>query len=65
MEFVKKYNKSHDIEKDICSFGNPAYTKEHWLQIYPSLYHFDHLVVRLKTTVLAPSLILFRDPLII
>ncbi len=31
-----------------------AIGKEHWLQIYPPLYHFDHLVVRLKFTILPP-----------
>jgi hypothetical protein len=33
-------------------------------KIYPPLSHFDHLVLWLKTTALAPSPILFRDPLI-
>jgi hypothetical protein len=32
-----------------------AIGKEHWLQIYPPLSHFDHLVVRLKITILPPS----------
>jgi len=33
-------------------------------KIYPPLSHFDHLVLWLKTTALAPSPILFRDQLI-
>jgi hypothetical protein len=37
------------IQSDICSFGNPAITKEHWFQIYPLLSQFGHLVVKLKT----------------
>ncbi len=47
------------IRQDICSFGNPSIDKEHWLQIYPPLSFFDYLVVKLSTTVLAPSPILF------
>ncbi len=41
--------------QDIYSFGNPAISQEHWLQIYSPLSSFDHLVSWLKTTVLAPS----------
>ncbi len=48
------------ILQDICSFGNLAINKEHWLQIYPPLSFFDHLAVSLKTSVLAPSPILTR-----
>ncbi len=49
-----------DIQWDICSFGNLATTKEHWLHIYPPLSHFDHLVRRLKSTVLVPSTDLYK-----
>ncbi len=48
------------IQQDIFSFWHPAKSKEH----DPPLSHFDHLVWWLKTTVLAPSSILIRDPLI-
>ncbi len=34
------------IQQDIFSFGNPKIDKEHWLQIYPPLSHFDHFVMR-------------------
>jgi hypothetical protein len=45
----------------IYSFFNPATSKEHTLQIYPPLSHFDHLVLWFKTTVLAPSPSLVGD----
>jgi hypothetical protein len=51
------------IQLDICSFGNPAISKPHWFQIYPSLFQFDYLALKLKTTVLAPSPSYFRYPL--
>ncbi len=44
----------------LCSFGNPAITKEHRLQNYPHLSHFDPLVVMPKSIVLAPSPSYFR-----
>ncbi len=47
----------------MCSFGNPAIGKEHWLQIYPHLSHFDHLAIRLKITMMASSPILIKDSL--
>jgi hypothetical protein len=34
----------------ICSFDNPATAKEHWLQIYFPLSHFDPLIMHLKTS---------------
>ncbi len=34
------------IQFGIYSFGNMANGKEHWLQAYPPLSHFDNLVVR-------------------
>ncbi len=55
------------IQQDICSFGKPAIGQEHLMQIYPPLSHFDHLVIKHKTTVLAPPLISVStstDPLI-
>ncbi len=42
----QSYTSNSSIEQDICSFGNPAIDKEHWIQIYPPLSHFDPLVVR-------------------
>ncbi len=48
------------IQQDIYSFGNSANGKEHWLQIYPPLFHFDDLVVRLKITILSPTQLYIR-----
>ncbi len=50
------------ILQDVYSFDNPAISKVHQLQIYPPS-SFDHLVILIKTTVLAhsPTLIL-RPP---
>jgi hypothetical protein len=42
------------IQQDIKPFGKLANGKELWLLIYPPLSHFDHLVIRLEITILAP-----------
>ncbi len=33
----------------------PSINKEHKLQLYPPLSHFDHWVIKLKITILAPT----------
>jgi hypothetical protein len=42
-------NIKYFFQYDIYSFGKPAISKEHWLQIYPPVSHIDHLVSQLET----------------
>jgi len=53
------FNLSDNILYNIFSLGNLANGKEHWLQIYLPLSHFDRLVIRLKITILVSSLFIF------
>ncbi len=34
---------NHNIQWDIYSFGNPAISKEHWLQIFAAILKMIHI----------------------